>query len=168
MKNNSFNGCMAYSVAILLSCGVLYSCEKASEVVISYHPIEKYVQNSNILNLTAGRKVAIIVNTNGCHACISQANDLVAKVNNPNVKLIYSVAHKGMIDREIEVVSQDSVTYYVDKTHTPFKKGMVAAMPVAYFLENGLMVDSLQLNDKTLGNVYEFVANENNALGKQQ
>lgn len=143
----------------LLVC-LAFSCTEKSETNETYHPIEKYIQQTRVLGLTVGKKVAIIVNTNGCHTCISQTNEMVTQVNNPNVKLIYSVANRGIIDAEVEATAHDSVTYYVDRSHTPFRKGMVKSMPVAYFLENGLMLDSVELTAKTLGKVYEFIDNK--------
>ena len=146
--------------------GLFFSfCGSHSEQGAKLHPIEKYVTQLNgKMDVTQGKKVVFVINTNGCSTCHELIKKLALSSTEPNMKFIYSVEVKGLADLAIVNASKrDSSVFFMDYKHIPFRKGLVGESPTVYFLTDGLMVDSTTLKpdifDAAVAKSKAFLAN---------
>jgi hypothetical protein len=113
----------------------------------SYHPIEKYLSEEiDSLYLSDGKKVLFVIPVHGCQSCLDMIKQYAYTNEDPDVKFIYSVEHKRLVDLDILKLSRKrSDAVFMDFENSAFRKGLVSDSPVVYFLSSGLMVDSVQL-----------------------
>jgi nitrogen regulatory protein PII len=154
----------SYIILFQFFTATFFSCTKSTNGNRTYHPIEHYIENLvGFSDLLEGRKVVIVVNTNGCNTCLDWVKEFALTVTNPDVKFIYSIEIKRLLDLEVVDASRkDTIRYFMDYDHIPFRKGMVSENPIVYYLSNGHMVDSVQLNpivfDETIKAIVDFIS----------
>lgn len=141
----------------VIAVNVIPACRGSSEGESgyqSYHPVEKYLKNGDHRFLVSqgvsqGKKVLFVISVNGCSSCLELIKNFAQANDNPNVKFIYSIEHRGLLDRSvIELFRRKPEAVILDYENTPYREGLVADSPIVYFLSDGLMLDSIQLTPR--------------------
>lgn len=136
------------TVGLMLVYGYFFfSKKKVISQNTNRHPIETYLETfPDTLELSSGRKVFVVSNTNSCNSCLANVREIALNSINPDLMLIYSVENPGMLDNNlVQPHAAANAQSYFDYEQIPFRRGLVSNNPVVYFLVDGKMIDSVQI-----------------------